>query len=164
MTLETERLKLIPLTLRQMTLWVENIKELEAELGCVYKAEPLESDFLEIIERQNQVIGQNERSYPWYSFWLMIRKCDGVVVGSADFKTAPDEKGEVEIGYGLGREFEHNGYMTEAIKVMCAWALKKAGVTHIIAETYLDNEASQRILKRCSFTETKRDQSVWWRL
>ena len=51
-----------------------------------------------------------------------IRKSDNVVVGSADFKNVPDEKGQVEIGYGLGKAFEHEGYMTEAVRAMCSWA------------------------------------------
>ena len=33
-------------------------------------------------------------------------KTDRIVVGSADFKGLPNAQGEVEIGYGLGKEFE----------------------------------------------------------
>ncbi|WP_341398813.1 GNAT family N-acetyltransferase [Clostridium cadaveris] len=60
------------------------------------------------------------------------------MVGAADFKDIPNQNGEVEIGYGLGKEFEHNGYMTEAVKAMCELALKQEGVRNIIAETDLD--------------------------
>ncbi|MEY8298927.1 MAG: GNAT family N-acetyltransferase [Emergencia timonensis] len=49
----------------------------------------------------------------------MVRKSDRVVIGSADFKDIPNEAQEVEIGYGLGKDFEHNGYMTEAVQAMC---------------------------------------------
>lgn len=94
----------------------------------------------------------------------MVRKSDRTVVGSADFKAGPNEKGEVEIGYGLSKEFEHNGYMTEAVRAMCLWAKAQNGVSHVIAETYLDNMPSQNILKRCGFEETMRGESVWWRL
>ena len=47
----------------------------------------------------------------WHSFFFIIRREDRVVVGSADFKDVPNKDGEVEIGYGLGKEYEHNGYM-----------------------------------------------------
>ena len=45
-------------------------------------------------------------NYTWHSFWLLIRKTDRAVVGSADFKDIPDINNEVEIGYGLGELFE----------------------------------------------------------
>ena len=102
--------------------------------------------------------------YMWYTFWFLIRKSDRTVVGSASFKDIPDEKGEVEIGYGLGKAFEHNGYMTEAVKALCRWALGQNGVQHVTAETDSEGSASQNILKTCGFTEYKRDETIWWRL
>ncbi len=55
----------------------------------------------------------------WHTFWFLIRKTDRIVVGSVVFKDVSGTKQEVEIGYGLGKEFEHNGYMTEAVQAMC---------------------------------------------
>lgn len=43
------------------------------------------------------------------------------------------------------------------------WAKAQNGVSHVIAETYLENAPSQNILRRCGFVETKRGESVWWR-
>ena len=91
--------------------------------------------------------------------FFLIHKDDRVVVGSADFKDIPNENGEVEIGYGLGKEFERNGYMTEAVKAMCEWALKQNGVTSVIAETDLEGLASQKILERCGFKKDKRGEN-----
>ncbi|KAJ48722.1 acetyltransferase, partial [Clostridium tetanomorphum DSM 665] len=153
MIIQTERLELIPLTLNQLKLWIENIPELEKELDCSYKAESMEGFFLEIVKGQYEITQKDPNNYLWHSFFFLIRKDDRVVVGSADFKDIPNEKGEVEIGYGLGKQFEHNGYMTEAVKAMCEWALKQKGVRNVIAETDLDGFASQRILERCGYTE-----------
>ena len=41
MTIQTKRLELIPLTLNQLKLWIEDINELEKELECSYKAESM---------------------------------------------------------------------------------------------------------------------------
>ena len=46
MILETERLELVPLTARQLNLWVNNIAVLEKELNVKYKAEAMEGFFL----------------------------------------------------------------------------------------------------------------------
>ncbi len=153
MILKTERLELVPLLPYQLRLWVENLPNLEKDLKCSYQAEPMQRLFLEIVKGQLDKMEKHPNDYLWHSFWFLIRKCDRVVVGSAGFKDIPNTDQEVEIGYGLGKDFEHNGYMTEAVQAMCKWALEQENVFHIIAETAIDGFASQRILQRCGFVE-----------
>ncbi|MGN0629006.1 MAG: GNAT family N-acetyltransferase [Oscillospiraceae bacterium] len=162
--LETERLKIAALTPGQLELLSSNIPALEKELGCSYRAEPMEGVLKEIVVGQVRRAQEDSENYFWHSFWLIIRKSDNTAVGSADFKSPPDINGEVEIGYGLGKEFEHQGYMTETVRAMCDWALSQKGVAHVIAETELWNTASQRILQRCGFVEYERKETLWWRL
>ncbi|PKM73017.1 MAG: GNAT family N-acetyltransferase [Firmicutes bacterium HGW-Firmicutes-16] len=164
MKLDTERLELIVLDAPQLRLWFNDLPALEKELDCTYKAEALEGHFLEIIQGQAKLTEENAEKYYWYSFWFLIRKSDRTVVGSADFKKGPNDKGEVEIGYGLGKEFEHNGYMTEAVRAMCAWAKQQPDIAYVTAETLLDNQPSQNILKRCGFVETSRGETLWWKV
>lgn len=163
MIVNTKRLELVPLTAHELRLLIFDIKELEKELNCTYKAEPLEGVFLDILKGQLDKTNSDSKNYMWHSFWLMIRKEDRIVVGSFDFKDVPNRKREVEIGYGLGKEFEHNGYMTETVEVMCNWALHKDEVASIIAETEVDNYASQNILKRCGFILTSKAETCWWK-
>jgi len=164
MTIETERLELIPLLPKQLKLWTENITALEKELAAVYMAEPMEAEFLEIVRGQFKITEKDPDNYLWHSFWLILRKNDRVIVGSADFKGTPDESGAVEIGYGLGKAFEHNGYITEAVKSMCDWALRQRGVVAVIAETDRDGLASQRILEQCGFYKYDERDTIWWKL
>ncbi|MHC1772080.1 MAG: GNAT family N-acetyltransferase [Flexilinea sp.] len=163
MMIETERLVLIPLTGRQLKLWIENTSDLEKELNCSYCAEPLEGFFEEIVKGQLAVTEKDEANYLYHSFWFLVRKSDRIVVGSADFKDVPSSDREVEIGYGLGKEFEHNGYMTEAVKAMCQWALEQETISHVIAETEADGFSSQRILERCGFKQYRQGETLWWR-
>ena len=93
-----------------------------------------------------------------------MSKTDRTVIGATDFKDVPNANGEVEIGYGIGKAFEHNGYMTEAVESMCKWALRQKNVLNIIAETDIDNQASQNILERCGFIKYKEEETIWWRL
>ena len=161
--IETERLELLPLTARQLELWVFDLPALERELHCRYLAEPMEGSFAEIVKGQMEPTAKDPEHCYWHSFWFLIRKSDRTVVGSADFKSPPDENGETEIGYGLGKDFEHNGYMTETVQAMCEWAMRQNGVSHVIAETETDNYPSQRVLQRCGFTEYARAETIWWR-
>lgn len=164
MKIETERLNIIALTPDQLQLWTYNIKELEEELLCSYKAEPMEGLFREIVCGQVKKAQKDPDNYLWHTFWFIVKKSDHCVVGSIDFKDVPNSDGEVEIGYGLGRDFEHNGYMTEAVQAFCNWALQQNRVKHIIAETDIDGVSSQKILIRCGFKEYERNDTVWWRL
>ena len=90
----------------------------------------------------------------WHAVWYMeLKNSPGRVIGDLSFKgLAPD--GVVEIGYGLREGFCGSGYMTEAVKVVCAWALTQPGVTRVEAETEPDNTASQRVLARAGFDPT----------
>ncbi|MDF2571112.1 MAG: putative acetyltransferase [Sporomusa sp.] len=164
MLIETDRLYLLPLTVHQFRLWIEDISVLEKDLNCSYRAEPLEGAFLDILKGQLEIAIKDELNYLYHSFWFIIRKTDRVVVGSADFKDVPNENNEAEIGYGLGKEYEHNGYMTEAVKAMCDWALTRETISHIIAETDIDSLKSHNILKRCGFLCYKQNDTLWWRL
>ncbi len=164
MTIETERLELIPLLPKQLKLWTENITALEKELSAVYMAEPMKGKFRKIVRGQLKITVNDPDNYLWHSFWLILRKNDRVIVGSADFKGIPDERGAVEIGYGLGKAFEHKGYMTEAVKSMCDWALRQSGVVAVIAETDRDGLASQKILGQCGFDKYNERDTIWWRL
>lgn len=164
MKIQTERLELVALTADQLERWIYHREELEQMLKCFYQAEPVEGIFKDILEGQLSAVENDPDHYMWHSFWLLIRRSDRAVVGSADFKNIPDQKGEVEIGYGLGKEFEHHGYMTEAVKAMCNWAMKQPGVHHVTAETECDGLASQRLLQNCGFTEYSRGETLWWRL
>ncbi|WP_298613063.1 GNAT family N-acetyltransferase [uncultured Odoribacter sp.] len=164
MVLKTERLEITLLTPSQLKLWIEDIPALNKELNCTYKGEPMEGFFLEIVKKQLRKAQTHPTNYLFYSFFFLIRKTDRVVVGSADFKNLPNKNGEVEIGYGLGKTFEHKGYMTEAVKAICEFAVMQSNVFNVIAETEAEGFASQRILERCGFKKYKQAETIWWRL
>ena len=164
MRIQTERLELVPLTPYQLKLWVVDIPALEKQLNCFYKAEPMKGFFLDIVRGQYEIAQKDYDHYVWHSFFFLIRREDRIVVGSAGFKDVPAENGEVEIGYGLGKEYEHNGYMTEATKAICEWALEQHDVSTVIAETDFDGFASQKVLERCGFKKYKEGETLWWRL
>ena len=177
MTLNTERLSLVLLDARQYRLWLEALPALEAELNCRYEGEELEFTWTEtvngqtvtecyadVLRAQLPAVEADPCNAAWRSFWWIVRGSDRAVLGSANFKAPPDAAGEVEIGYGLNARHEHNGYMTETVRALSAWALRQDGVRAVTALTETDNAASQRVLLRCGFEEAARGDEILWRL
>ena len=87
----------------------------------------------------------------WYTAWMLSPKEDPETpIGDLCFK-GPQQKGGVEIGYGMKEGYEGHGFMTEAVKALTGWAFDQKGVRRIFAETVPENRASQRILEKLGF-------------
>lgn len=87
----------------------------------------------------------------WNAIWVMALKDDPqIIVGDLSFKGLA-ANGMVEIGYGIKKAHEGQGYMTEAVIAMTKWASTQPGVKKIEAETTPDNKASQRVLEKAGF-------------
>lgn len=165
MKLETDRLEIIPLNYNQLKLLTEDVDQFERELNCQYCGEEMEGIILDIFKGQVEIVEKNRESYFWHTFWLFRIKNEGKFIGSACFKNSPDDKGEVEIGYGINENFRNYGYTTEAVSAMCKWAFKRPNVTRILAQTEKGNIASQKVLRKCNmkiFKET--EKRYWWQL
>lgn len=139
MTVTTERLLIYPVSNGEMRRLIE--AEKDDDLRQAY-AEMLRGCLADPARRV------------WHAVWYMEAKDrPGTVVGDLSFKgIAPD--GMVEIGYGLRQGCCGKGYMTEAVKALCGWALTQPGVSRVEAETAPDNAASQRVLSRAGFVPT----------
>ena len=85
---------------------------------------------------------------PWGLFTI-VEKSSGLSIGGIGFKGSPNERGEVEIGYGIAHSYQNQGLASEAVAALCDFA--RRGARFVIAETDRDNLASQRLLEKCGF-------------
>jgi RimJ/RimL family protein N-acetyltransferase len=98
---------------------------------------------------------------PWGLF-TVVEKSSGLSIGGIGFKSAPNERGEVEIGYGIADSYQGRGVATEAVAALCDFARRGAGF--VLAETDRDNLASQRVLEKCGFQCVEEtDEFKHWR-
>ncbi|MFG2679395.1 GNAT family N-acetyltransferase [Streptomyces sp. NPDC048392] len=88
---------------------------------------------------------------PEWGVFVLVRREDGRAVGGMGFHGPPDEDGRVEIGYDLAEAARGNGYATEALRALSAWALAREEVTSVFATTEPENTASQAVLARAGF-------------
>ena len=84
-----------------------------------------------------------------FGYYRITRLANGRAVGGIGFKGQP-EGGCVEIGYGLAPSARGHGYAAEAVVALLAMAADH-GLSKVVADTTLDNIASQRTLIRAGF-------------
>lgn len=94
-----------------------------------------------------------------FGFYLVIRRDDEVVIGEIGF-VGPPRGGAVMIGYAIVPSARRQGYATEAIGAVAGWALARAGVREVRAQTLPDNEPSVRALLRAGFAEDEPTEKV----
>jgi RimJ/RimL family protein N-acetyltransferase len=87
-----------------------------------------------------------------FGFSLVVRQADGLVIGEIGF-VGPPREGAVTIGYAIVPSARRQGYATEAISALSAWALGEPDVREVRAQTLRDNEPSIRALLLAGFVE-----------
>lgn len=162
--LDTERLRLIPLSAENLRLLIENPQKMELRLSLNVSDRFLSSELKQAMEiRLSKLLG-DEENYVWYTNWLIVSKDKNCSVGGIMIKGLPNENGEVVIGYYTLPEFQGNGYMTETIIDLKKWLLNQPDVMFVIADTDKDNIPSHRVLEKSGakmFKET--DELYFWR-
>ncbi len=159
MKLETDRLFIIPLSKKQLQLYIINDNSLETELQLNIIPRVINERVAFVINTKIlPALTDSSKDFMYYTFWNIIDKKLNVMVGDLCFKGEPNEKGEIELGYGTYNNFENRGYMTEAVNEIINWAFKQPHVKSILAQTHIANIASLSILKKNNFI--KYDQSL----
>ncbi|MBK7428648.1 MAG: GNAT family N-acetyltransferase [Saprospiraceae bacterium] len=164
--IESRRLKLIPLNLDMLDQYLALDGSLEESLELIPYPRTITDDLHSalkhvIIPRVRMGI----QDFHFSTIWTAIHKEKRVMVGDICFKGKPDGMGRVELGYGTYPDFQQQGYMSEMVEAMSAWAFAQPKVRVVLAETREDNKASQRVLANNGFVhfETKLEM-MWWKL
>jgi len=94
--------------------------------------------------------------------WLILE--EGVAIGDAGTHGPPDERGDVEIGYGLAEPARGRGLASEFVTALADTILARDGVCRVVARSVLaGNLSSRRALERAGFhLEREEDGLVWY--
>ncbi len=95
---------------------------------------------------------------PEWGMYVLVRREDDRAVGAMGFHGPPGAEGRVEIGYDLVVEARGNGYATEALRTLSAWALGQDAVHTVVAVVEEANVPSQKVVTRAGFTEVSRQE------
>lgn len=92
-----------------------------------------------------------------YGFWAAIEKSSDDFLGW--FGLHPREEGspgEVELGYRLRRSAWGKGYATEGARALIGKGFAELGAQRVVATTYQDNLASQRVMEKAGLRLVRR--------
>ncbi|MDZ4746851.1 MAG: GNAT family protein [Saprospiraceae bacterium] len=162
---ESERIRLLPLNYEDLILYLQGDNKLERSLKLAEGPRMISPELIEAFhETILMAVADSDSNYLFSTLWNIVDKSSNQMVGDLCFKGEPNEKGEIEIGYGVYPPFAGMGYMTEAIRVLLQWAFGQPGVETVIAETESTNIASHRTLEKNDFRKYKVEgEMYWWR-
>jgi ribosomal-protein-alanine N-acetyltransferase len=82
-----------------------------------------------------------------FGMWAVIDKGTRAMVGWCGLVFL-DETPEVEVGYGVARDYWGRGLMTEAARASLRYGFERAGLERIVAVAMPENTASRRIMEK----------------
>lgn len=94
-----------------------------------------------------------------YGFYYIIRRAHDAsdvagdtLIGVGGFKGPPNENGEVELGYGVAREYQRRGYASEAVQAWLKMAFDDPAVRTVVGQTLSSLVPSIGVLEKAGFS------------
>ncbi|HEX2958086.1 MAG TPA: GNAT family N-acetyltransferase [Chitinispirillaceae bacterium] len=150
--IETKRLLIKPLTAEELKRHFDSPDDFAKEIGLIPSQSLIDNETREaILKDLLPNIADTTKDSLFYTMWIVIEKSKNAIIGGICFHGEPDEKGDVEIGYGTDLEYRNKGYMTETISGLVQWIRENKKVTSITAETEHTNISSIKVLEKNGF-------------
>ena len=157
-SLFTERLALRPGSAVALRAELEGREALASTLAVEVPASwPPELYDADAVKWTLGQIGERPDGGPFGFYHVILRShphrdsASNVLIGVGGFKGPPDERGEVELGYGVLPEYRRRGYATEAVRAWVALAFADARVQTVVAQTLASLVPSIGVLEKAGF-------------
>lgn len=153
MTLQTPRFLLVPATAELVALEITGNEALGKALAAEVPDDWPPEETADALPWFLSRLRSDASLSGWLNWYGLYRDETGrspQLVGSAGF-FGPPEDCSVEIGYSVLPLFQNQGFATEMVAALVAWALSKPTVECVVAETSAENHASRRVLSKVGF-------------
>lgn len=138
--IRTERLHIVPLNYYELLSYVYSYS------GMVSNDEELNN----VVEYSLRPMKEApEHLKKWYTFWLGYY--EGQEVLQCGFICPPTEHQVVEVFCYTNKEFQKQGFGTEAIKGLVRFSESYDNIKYVCASVAKDNEPSKKMLKKNDF-------------
>ncbi|HEX3888073.1 MAG TPA: GNAT family N-acetyltransferase [Phenylobacterium sp.] len=145
--LETERIRLTPLTLEDSPQIFRLMRD--AEVMAFWDVPEMDDPDLigRIVEGQVEEMATGRAIY-----WGLRGFSDGEFLGTCDLSEIDRRHHRAEVGFMLGRDAWGQGYALEAMQAVIAYAAA-SGLRRLLARTHLGNRRSDNLLEKLGFAE-----------
>ena len=89
-----------------------------------------------------------------YGIWAIVDRDSSQAIGYCGLRYL-EELGEVELLYGLARDYWGRGIITQAAKASISFGFETANLKRIIALVLPENQASKRVIEKVGFDYEK---------
>jgi [ribosomal protein S5]-alanine N-acetyltransferase len=93
--------------------------------------------------------------HPWLPY-LFVFRSDQALVGFGGFKSVPDSKRTVEIGYSVAPSYQGRGFATSVAQQFIKIAFESKLVDCVCAHTLPEHNASTRVLEKCGMIKVSK--------
>ncbi|TXC81893.1 GNAT family N-acetyltransferase [Metabacillus litoralis] len=145
-SIETPRLGFLPMTFEALEAAIYGEEKLQHFLGLkIIKGfiEPVHNE--RVFPIRLDKLRKDPELSKWYGF--VVEKNSETVVGMMGYKNPPNEKGLIEIGYGITSQFQGMGYASEMAQKLMEWAFQQEGVKGITATNKIVKKLGMVLLK-----------------
>ena len=130
----------------------------EQLLGITLPDEPPDHAVERFMSRRLVQLREKAEIQRWLARAIVLRNGKRELVGNAGFHGEPGVNAvgnprAVEVGYGVLPEHRRQGYASEAVAALLAWA-RTQGIDHFVASIAPDNEPSLAIIHKLGFVRT----------
>ena len=143
--IETDRLILRPLQMgdaKELCLGIRN----QPEFMYYTNKRPIS---LEEQEKAFLTIENKYKHLDYYN-WVFVLKDTWALIGMLHLSVT-DKHDMVEFNYGIDNRYMKQGYMTEALKAITAFALDELQVNRIQGGCVVENVASRKVMEKCGY-------------
>ena len=159
--LTTDRTILLPIDMEMMNAISNGTQKQLSEY--YYNDEWPDNDFKEALPEFEELLKKNGND--GFNIWLIIEKENNLIIGSAGYIGKPDEKGNIEIGFGIVPSRRGKGFCNEAVNALIKWGLSRDEVNGIIARCDKSNIASRKTIEKLGFEYLgEKDDLFTWKL
>jgi RimJ/RimL family protein N-acetyltransferase len=134
------------------------LAEAERELGAALPTAPPDEGLERFLRRRIGQLREDPDIQRWLTRAIVLPGTGRAMVGNVGFHGPPgvnatDNERALELGYAVLPEHRRQGYASEAVGGLIAWA-RTQGIGHFVASVAPANEPSLAIIRKLGFVRT----------